>query len=52
MKCPRCEAVGRKPKVGEHEVIGPNGIKSLVCNKCIEEIKNIVELVEYEDEED
>lgn len=54
MKCPRCEAVGRRPKKGVHEVIGPNGIRSYVCDDCIEEIQNSVELIEYtnEDEED
>lgn len=52
MKCPRCEAVGRKPKTGKHEVLGPNGSKSVVCDQCLEEIKNYVELIPYENEED
>jgi len=38
MECPRCETVGRVPKLGTHPAIGPNGTESLICDDCIEEV--------------
>ena len=39
--CARCKSVGRDARVkGKHLVIGPNGIKSYVCNQCWNELKN------------
>jgi hypothetical protein len=38
MKCGRCESVGKKPKEGTNKVIGPNGIKTQVCDDCLDEI--------------
>ena len=39
LKCPRCEAIGRKPEEGKHLYIGINGIKVLLCDKCNNELK-------------
>jgi len=38
MDCPRCESVGRKPKMGIFDMIGPNGIKMTICPTCYDEI--------------
>ena len=40
--CTRCESVGRKPGVGTKLAIGPNGIRSMVCEKCWDEIEYFV----------
>ena len=45
--CTRCESVGREPGAGIKPAIGPNGIVSLVCDTCWEEIEYFV----YEDQE-
>jgi len=52
MKCSRCESVGRKPKKGKHEALGPNGVKSLICDECLEEVDCIIVGTEYENEEE
>jgi len=35
----RCESVGKKPKEGKHLAIGPQGVVSLICDECYEDIK-------------
>ena len=37
--CLRCESVGREPNKGIKTALGPNGIETLVCNKCWNEIE-------------
>lgn len=49
-KCLRCESIGRKPKEGVHEMIGPNGVRTLICEECYQEIQN--EDIVYEIKED
>lgn len=39
MKCGRCESVGRKPKQGVHDMIGPNGHRVCICDECLEEVQ-------------
>lgn len=37
--CTRCESVGRKSRKNANNiVIGPNGIRTVVCDKCLDEI--------------
>lgn len=38
MECSRCESVGRKPEEGIHEMIGPNGIRMIICSICYDEV--------------
>lgn len=57
MDCPRCETVGRTPKTGVHEMIGPNGMKMTICPICYDEVVEEQNGIEYftctyEDEED
>ena len=57
MDCPRCETVGRTPKKGVHEMIGPNGMVMIICPICYDEVVEEQGGVEYftcryEDEED
>ena len=47
MECSRCESAGRKPKTGVHSMVGPNGIKMLVCPICYDEIVEEQGGVEY-----
>lgn len=52
-RCPRCEAVGRKPNEGLHMYKGINGIVSLLCDECNEEVKEeenfLYEIKEYKE---
>jgi len=46
--CTRCEAVGKeKVGVGTKLAYGPNGVVSLICEECWEEIEYFV----YENQE-
>jgi len=47
VECLRCETINRKPGIGTRLVHGPNGLKSLICDKCWEEIEFFV----YENQE-
>ena len=39
-RCLRCESVGRTPPHTAHyKMIGPNGIKTIICRKCYKEVK-------------
>jgi len=52
--CCRCESVGRKPKRGVHKIVGPIGIRSLICNKCQKELietDNLYYAADYEIED-
>lgn len=51
MECPRCESEGRTPGVGVHKALGPNGVKSLICDHCLDEVDCIIIGTEYENEE-
>jgi hypothetical protein len=50
-RCGRCEAEGRRSEIKgkAHEVVGPNGLRMVVCNLCYTEIKD--EVVYNENEE-
>lgn len=52
--CARCESVGRKvPNKGTHNVIGPNGIKTVICDVCLKELEDddvLTYYMEFRDE--
>jgi len=51
-RCARCETLGRRSEIKGigHKVIGPNGVKLIVCNLCYTEIKD--ECIYNENKED
>jgi len=60
-RCGRCEAEGRNSEIKglSHSMIGPNGLKLIVCNLCYTEIideqggiEYFIVQGEYENEED
>lgn len=53
-KCIRCEVLEKKViNEGKHSYIGPNGVRGLVCEECLEELKNEDEwIMLHEIEED
>jgi hypothetical protein len=38
-ECLRCESVGKVPRLGTVPMIGPNGIRTQICQKCYDELK-------------
>ena len=57
-RCIRCEAEGRNSTIKglSHEVIGPNGLRMVLCNICYtvfkDEVGGIDNFAIYENEED
>jgi len=53
--CARCESVGREPELGHIPMIGPNGIETVICQECLDELKEEGELytvLNFENQED
>jgi hypothetical protein len=53
--CLRCESVGRTPpNLGHIPMIGPNGVDTVVCQDCLDELKeegNLYYALDFEDQE-
>jgi hypothetical protein len=53
--CLRCESVGRiPPNLGHIPMIGPNGIDTVVCQECLDELKeegNVYNVLDFENQE-